>query len=135
MTAGRGVHCALQAANATGSDCAVDHVSANDSAEPVAKTRPPRTRSHRGREPAGEKDDGAAEGEGDEHVAVPEEVRVQETQDQQHRHSTHVDTPGRDGPGAHTTRLHDDADAKQHGEDRDELPVGEQQTWRATPTS
>ena len=38
MIAGRGVHCALQAANATGSDCAVDHVSANDSAEPDLNT-------------------------------------------------------------------------------------------------
>ena len=76
-----------------------------------------------GREPAGEKDDGAAEGEGNEHVAVPEEVGVQEAQDQQHRHPTHVHTPRRQGAVAGATRQHDDAGAKQHGKDGDELPV------------
>ena len=63
----------------------------------MAKARPPRTRSLPGREAAGEKDDGAAQGEGNEHVAVPEKVCVQEAQDQQHRHPSHVGTPGRNG--------------------------------------
>ncbi len=33
--------------------------------------------------------------------------------------------PGRDGSAAGPIRQHDDADPNQHGEDRDELPVGE----------
>src|SRR5262249_38754323 len=71
------------------------------------------------------KDDSAGEGQGNEHVSIPDEVRVEETQDQQGCHPTHVGTPGRQGQITTPPRLHDDADPEQHGEDRDELPVRE----------
>ena len=72
--AGVGVHSALQAASAAGSDQAVDHVSANDKTEAVAKAKAPSTRQFPGRQPAGRKCNGAAQRERDEHVAVPDEV-------------------------------------------------------------
>jgi hypothetical protein len=53
-------------------------------------------------------------------------VSVQETKDEQNQHASHVRAPGRYDAFAGITRQHDDADAQQHGEDRDELPIGEE---------
>src|SRR5262249_62386224 len=64
MIAGCGVHWAFHAASAAGSDCAVDHVSAIEIIEAVAKARTPRIRSRRGENRRAEETTEPLRGEG-----------------------------------------------------------------------
>src|SRR2546430_12656443 len=58
-------------------------------------------------------------------LLLEKKKRVQQAEDQQCCHPPQVETPGRNGATASPTRLHYDADAQYHDEDRDQLTVGE----------
>ncbi len=133
MISGRGVHCALHAASATGSDCAVDQVSAIDRTEPVAKTRPPRTRSVPGESRRAKKTTAPLRARGTSMSPYQSRwaCRSPRTRSTAMRRMW-VRQAGMPAV-AGLTRQHDDADAEQHGEDRDELPVGQQRRGEPHP--
>ena len=116
--------------------------------------RPPRDRQHPGdRNDGAEREHGGADGdqpprrqplvgeheraahrELGEHVAVPEQVAVQESDHEQPEHAAVVQAGGRLPATLAAPGEHDDAGAEQHGEDRDELALGEQDGVRQSGT-